>query len=94
MEKYDARTIACIMLDVMINNIEINVLSLINVDFQLKNKIEYNNKWGETKDNFKEAMSDGYMKDIIMKAIEQEEGTQVINYTYSIVDIVEKLRLN
>lgn len=98
MEKYDAKTISCIILDVMIyciiNNIEINIVSLINVDFQLKNKVEYNNKWEETEYNFKEAMPDGYMKDVILKAIEQEEGTQVINYTYSIVDIVEKLRLN
>lgn len=95
MEKYDSRTISCIILDVMIyciiNNIEINLMDLIKIDYQLKDKS--NDNWTNTKNNFKEAMSDGYMKDVILKAIEQEESTQSILYTYSIVDIVNQLKL-
>lgn len=100
LEKYDARTISCIILDVMIyciiNNIEINVIDLVwlNWNLLLKHKGEYPGKWPLTKNILKQAMPDGYMKDIILKAIEQEEGTREIEYTYSIVDIVEKLRLN
>lgn len=97
MEKYDSRTITCIILDVMIyciiNKIEINILSLINVNYQLNDKSEYNYKWGNTKKIFKEAIPDGYMKDIILKAIKQEQWNEEIEYTYSIVDIVNQLKI-
>lgn len=93
-EKYYSRTITCIILDVMIyciiNNIEINLMDLINVDLQLKDKPE--DKWTETKNNFTEAMPDGYMKDVILKAIEQEDMVRKIPHTYSIVDIVNQLK--
>ena len=97
-EKYDSRTITYIILDVMIyciiNKIEINILSLIDVDLNLKEKEKYNNNnWVDTKNNFIEVMPDGYMKDVMLKAIEQERICQKIPHTYSIVDIVNSLKL-
>ena len=84
------------MIYCIINNIEINILSLINVDYHLKEKEKYNNNnnWVDTKNNFIEAMPDGYMKDVMLKAIEQERMCLKIPHTYSIVDIVNQLRMN
>lgn len=95
----DIRTITNMMIDVMIyciiNNIEINLIDLIKLDWNKKfTKKPYDNQWYDTKNNFKKAIPDGYMKDILLKAIKQEKYSQVVQYTYSIVDIVEKLRLN
>ena len=99
-EKYDINTISCAMLDVMIyciiHEIEINVMDFINVNWNemLKKKPISYVEWCETEDKFNKAMSDGYMKDIYLKALEQEIHTSIVEYTYSIVDIAESMRLN
>lgn len=98
MDKYEVVSIANVIVDVMIycivNNVEVSLINLISLDWigLLKDKSKFDEKWIDTKNNFKEAMSDGYMKDVILKAIEQEEETQYIRYSYSIVDIVNQLK--
>lgn len=95
LKRYCVRTITCVILDVMIycivERIEIKIMDLINLNWNeiLKEKPKYSYF---TKCNFDKAMPDGYMKDILFKAVEQEERNQKLQRTYSIVDIVNQLK--
>lgn len=99
-EKYNTKIITCAIIDVMIyciiNEIEINVMDFINVNWgeMLKKKPISFSKYLTTKLKFDDVIPDGYMKDILSKAFDQEVYNALMHYTYSIVDIAESMKLS